>query len=74
MNKRQGHVVTFIILCFALLCALIALQHIVNDKFITLDRAQEINYIFEQHERGEIELTSKELNNLIKEYQKEVRE
>lgn len=74
MNKRQTLGIVFILLCFALYGLLSVLDEIEKDKYITLDRAQEINYIFEQHERGAMELTGQELNKLIKEYHKEVRE
>lgn len=74
MNKRERLGVTFIILCFALYCALSVLQVISQGRTITLDRAQEINAIFEQHMRGEVEITERELNNLIKEYHKPIRE
>lgn len=43
------------------------------DRYITLDRAQEINYLFEAHEKGELELTDKELERLIKEYHKPIK-
>lgn len=73
MNKRQTLGIIFIILCFALWCVLSVSYVMKKDKYITLDRAQEINYLFEAHERGEIELTDKELNDLIKEYHKPIK-
>lgn len=65
---------TFIILCFALYGLLSVLEVIDQGRYITLDRAQEINAIFEQHMRGEVEITERELNELIKEYHKPIRE
>lgn len=74
MNKRQTLGIVFVVLCFTLYGVLSVSQAINKDKLITLERAQEINYIFEQYMRGEIELTDQELSDLIKEYQKPIRE
>ena len=74
MNKRETLGIVFIILCFALYCALSVSELMVKDRTITIDRLREINYIFEQHQRGEIDLTGKELYDLIKEYHKPIRE
>lgn len=74
MNKRQTLGIVFLALCFALWCVLSVSKLIKKDEYITLDRAQEINYLFEAHERGEIELTGKELERLIKEYHKPIKE
>lgn len=74
MNKRQALGIVFVLLCFALYCALSVFQVVNKVRYITLDRLQEINAIFEQHQRGEVEITERELIDLIKEYQKEVKE
>ena len=74
MNKRQTLGVTFIILCFALYGLLSVLEAINQGRYITLGRLREINAIFEQHMRGEVEITEREMNDLIKEYHKPIKE
>lgn len=70
---RQGFVILLITGILSIGFASYVEFVVLPDQFITLDRAQEINYLFEAHERGEIELTDKELTKLIREYQKPVK-
>lgn len=69
--KRKKRVVCMIILY--LLLSIVLWCIFKPTAYVTIERLREINYLFDQDEKGMIELSNRELAKLIKEYGKPIR-